>query len=119
MSDLQWSIGAQYKIGMGNIGSLTPRVDVSHQSEQYGGNSVPTAGTPSESYGFVPGYTLTNMRLIWRNPDEDLEASLEVTNVFDEYYFYQIFDLTGAGSGVITGAPARPREWALTVKKKF
>ncbi|MXO66152.1 TonB-dependent receptor [Altericroceibacterium endophyticum] len=115
----QWSIGAQYRVNLGTAGSLTPRVDVSYQGEQAGSNTEPLPGTPSEEFGTVPSYTLTNARLTWRNPDEDLEVALEVTNVFDEYYFSQVFDLTGAGGGFITGAPARPREWALSVKKKF
>ncbi|RKF21848.1 TonB-dependent receptor [Altericroceibacterium spongiae] len=116
---VQWSIGAQYRIGLDRLGSLTPRVDVSHQGEMAGNNTAPQPGTPSAQFGTVPSYTLTNLRLTWRNRAEDLEAAFEVTNLFDEYYYYQIFDLTGAGSGVITGAPARPREWAVTLKKTF
>jgi len=42
-----------------------------------------------------------------------------VTNLFDKYYFLSKFDLTGAGAGSISGMPGRPREWAVTVKKKF
>jgi iron complex outermembrane recepter protein len=42
-----------------------------------------------------------------------------VTNLFDKYYFLSKFDLTGAGAGAITGQPGRPREWAVTIKKKF
>jgi iron complex outermembrane receptor protein len=57
--------------------------------------------------------------LTWRNADEDLDVSLEVTNLFDKYYFVSKFDLTGAGAGAITGQPGRPREWAVSVKKKF
>jgi len=29
------------------------------------------------------------------------------------------FDLRGAGAGFETGQPGRPREWAITLKKKF
>ena len=39
--------------------------------------------------------------------------------VTDKYYFLSKFDLTGAGAGVISGSPGRPREWAVTIKKKF
>ncbi|WP_338466538.1 TonB-dependent receptor [Novosphingobium sp. ZN18A2] len=115
----QWSVGAQYRIDMGNLGSLTPRVDVAYQGKMAGSNTVPAAGSPSALFGGVPSYTLTNARLTYRTPDENWQVSLAVTNLFDEYYFYQTFDLTGAGAGLITGAPARPREWALTVKRKF
>src|SRR6185312_7977354 len=49
----------------------------------------------------------------------DLTVALEVTNLFDKYYYYAKFDLTGAGAGAINGDPGRPREWAVTVKKTF
>ena len=62
---------------------------------------------------------LANARLTWRNEDDDLEISAEVTNLFDKYYLLTVFDLTLAGTGWATGQPGRPREWALTVKKRF
>jgi len=115
----QWSIGAQYAIDMSSAGSLTPRLDVSYQSEQATSATVPPAGTPTAIVGDVKPYTLTNARLTWRSPDEDWAVSLAVTNLFDKYYFYSYFDLTGAGAGFIYGSPARPREWSLSVKKTF
>lgn len=57
--------------------------------------------------------------MTWRNEKKDLEATLEATNLFNRYYFFSKFDLTGAGSGTITGSPAPPFGWALTVKKTF
>ena len=45
--------------------------------------------------------------------------SVEVTNLFDKYYLQTLFDLTIAGAGIATVQPGRPREWALSVKKKF
>jgi iron complex outermembrane receptor protein len=80
---------------------------------------VPAAGTPTDLFGMIESYTLTNARLTWRNADEDLSVSLAVTNLFDEYYFVNKFDLTGAGAGLIVGALGRPREWSVTVKKEF
>jgi len=62
---------------------------------------------------------VTNARFTWRNEPRDLDIALEVTNLTDKYYFLSKFDLTGAGAGTITGSPGRPREWAITVKKKF
>ena len=50
---------------------------------------------------------------------KDLEISAEVTNLFDKYYLLTLFDLTVAGAGVASAQPGRPREWAVTVKKKF
>ena len=79
----------------------------------------PAAGSPSATLGQVPSYTLANARLTWRNADEDLDISLEVTNLFDKYYFINKFDLTGPGAGAISGQLGRPQEWAVSVKKKF
>jgi iron complex outermembrane receptor protein len=62
---------------------------------------------------------VANARLTWRNADKDLDIALEVTNLFDKYYYYSVFDLTRAGAGVIAGSPGRPREWAVSVRKKF
>ena len=108
----KWSIGAQYEALLGSAGSLTPRIDAAYQSDVYT-NAVngPT--------NLIDGYTVANARLTWRNENEDLEVGLEVTNLFDKYYYLTLFDLTRAGAGFVTALPGRPREWAVTVKKTF
>jgi iron complex outermembrane recepter protein len=108
----KWAIGAQYEIDLGSTGSLTPRVDVAYQSDIYT-NAV------NRSTNLIEGYTLANARLTWANEQGDLEVSAEVTNLFDKYYLLTVFDLTTAGAGVASGQPGRPREWAVSVKKKF
>lgn len=119
VSKTQWSAGIQYEIGLRSAGSLTPRFDISHQGAIPGTATVSPAGSPSDLYATAEGYSLSNARLTWRNEARDLEISAEVTNLFDKYYFLSKFDLTGAGAGVISGMPGRPREWAVTVKKTF
>jgi iron complex outermembrane receptor protein len=108
----KWSAGVQYEVPLGSAGSLTPRLDAAYQSTVYSG-SVNSAGER------LAHYTVANARLTYRNDGGDLEISGEVTNLFDKYYYLTGFDLTGAGSGIINRQPGRPREWALTVKKKF
>jgi len=108
----KWSAGIQYRFDLGGAGSLTPRFDASYQSDIY---SRPN----NRSSNLLPGYTLANARLTWANAGEDLEISAEVTNLFDEYYYLTGFDLTTAGAGFSTAQPGRPREWAVTIKKKF
>ncbi len=108
----KWSIGAQYEIDLGSTGSLTPRVDATYQSDIYT-NAV------NRSTNLIDSYTLANARLTWANEEGDLEVSAEVTNLFDKYYLLTVFDLTTAGAGVASGQPGRPREWAVSVKKKF
>ncbi|HSI18606.1 MAG TPA: TonB-dependent receptor, partial [Sphingomonas sp.] len=115
----QWSIGAQYEANLGNAGSLTPRIDMSYQGSITGTATIPAAGTPSALYSTASAYTLTNARLTWRNAKKDLDISFEVTNLFDKYYFLSKFDLTSAGAGTISGMPGRPREWGISIKKKF
>ncbi len=115
----RWAFGIQYEADLGGSGKIIPRFDVTRQNALTGNVLRPPAGSPSDLLGQVPGYTLANARLTWRNADEDLDVSLEVTNLFDKYYFLNKFDLTGAGAGVISGQVGRPQEWAITVKKKF
>jgi iron complex outermembrane receptor protein len=108
----KWSVGAQYEIDLQSAGSLTPRVDASYQGTIY----TNATNRPTNQ---IDAYTLANARLTWRNADRDLDVSLEVTNLFDEYYFLTVFDQTTAGVGYATGQPGRPREWAVSVRKRF
>ncbi|MBB5986808.1 TonB-dependent receptor [Sphingobium lignivorans] len=108
----KWSTGAQYEIDLGTAGSLTPRIDASFQSKIY-------TVSANRSSNRIDAYTVANARLTWRNDDEDLDVSLEVTNLFDEYYLLTIYDQTVGGQGYSSGQPGRPREWAVTVRKKF
>jgi iron complex outermembrane receptor protein len=117
--ETKWNFGMQYRFDLGDRGSITPRIDVNYQDELAGGDLEPAPNSPSALFGRVPDYTLVNARLGWRNAEGDLDVALEVTNLADEYYYVSKFDLTGAGAGAIAGSPGRPREWALTVKKKF
>lgn len=64
-------------------------------------------------------HTLVNARVTWRNANEDIEIAAEVTNLFDKYYFLTHSAGSSLDPSFITGQPGRPREWAVTVKKKF
>ena len=108
----KWSAGAQYEIDLGSAGSLTPRLDASFQSKIY-------TVSANRATNRIDAYTVANARMTWRNADADLDVSLEVTNLFDEYYLLTIYDQTVGGQGYSSGQPGRPREWAVTVKKKF
>lgn len=109
--ETKWSAGAQYEIELGNVGSLTPRVDVSYQGELF------TSGSNAAT-NLIEDYTLVSARVTWREADGDWETSLEVTNLTDEYYFLTRFDQYTL-TGFTDGQPGRPREWGLTVKRKF
>ena len=108
---LKWSAGMQYEMGLGENGSLTPRIDASYQGELW------TSGANAATNRIAP-YTLVNARVTWRNGKGDWESSAEVTNLTDRYYFMTRFDQYSS-TGVTDGQPGRPREFAITVKKKF
>lgn len=114
----QWKFnaGMQYKIDLGGSGSITPRLDLNYQAKQYTG---PDLSGPTRGRTYLPSFTTLNGRITWQNADEDLAISLEVTNITDEYYFLSRFNLLGAGAGFDKALPAPPREWAVSVKKKF
>lgn len=114
----QWNLGMQYEADLGGSGSLTPRIDINRQNRLPGNVLRAAPGSAADVFGKVPGYTLANARLTWRNADRDLDISLEVTNLFDKYYFRSKFDLSGL-AGSVLGTPGQPREWAVSVKKKF
>ena len=107
----QLSLGVQYRFELGNLGDLTPRIDVSWQDDQY------TAALNTRG-AFVPAYTLANGRLTWRSNDLKWQAAFEVTNLTDKYYYLTLYDLM-TGAGYISGQPGRPREWAFTIKRSW
>jgi iron complex outermembrane receptor protein len=109
------SFGAQYVIDMGNSGSITPRFDLYYQDETFAGFQGSGANRMVQ---ILPSFTTANARVTWRNMDEDLSISLEVTNLTDEYYFNSVFDQRANNGGRIV-TPSRPREWAVSVKKDF
>ena len=108
---LKWSVGAQYEIPLGTAGSLTPRVDAAFQDDIYT-TAVNSART------LIKSYTIANARLTWRNAKDSWESSFEVTNLTDKYYYTTTFELAAAAA-LANAQPARPREWALTIKRRF
>jgi iron complex outermembrane receptor protein len=106
----KWSIGAQYEIDLGSLGSLTPRVDVSHQASFF-------QGAVNNAFNTVPANTLTNARITYRHPGGQWQASFEVTNLFDNVYYNGYWP--NNSNFTVTGSPAPPRQWALTVKRTF
>lgn len=109
----KFSAGVQniFELG-GEKGTITPRFDISYVDERYVGNAL---GFPY----FLPDYFLASANITWRNPGEDLQISLGVQNLFDEYYTTWRFDSVAAFSGNAQDAVGRPREWMLTVRKTF
>jgi len=107
----KWSAGAQYQWHLAGDQTLTPRIDTTYTDKQY-------TTTNNFERSAIDAYQVTNARLTWRSEERKLEASFEVTNLFDKYYYTTIYDVYDR-AGLISGSPGHPREWAVTVKKSF
>ena len=108
----KWSVGAQYELPIGDKGSITPRVDATHQSEIF------SAAINDPLWNQIDAYTVLNARITWRSMDEKWQTALNVTNLTDKLYYLTLFD-THTSAGYVNGQPAMPREWSITVKHNF
>ena len=106
------SFGLQYDFGLAAGGTLTPRVDASYTDQVY--SDAVNAPT-----NLIDAVTVVNARVTWRSMSDQWQVALEGTNLADKYYYVTLFDLSRNAAGYIDGQPARPREWALTVKRSF
>jgi len=106
----QTDLGIQYEIAFAG-GTLTPRLDYHYQSGSYG-TAINDARNRLESRNIL------DARLTYRTSDEDWEAAFGVSNLTDDFFYYSKFDIITTG-GYVTGAPSRPREWFLTIKRRF
>lgn len=109
----QFNIGAQYTFHLGEgAGDLTPRLDYNWQATTY------EAGLGSK-YLSVPAHGILDGRITWEAPTGGWQVSLAGTNLTDKRYFYDMFNLAAFGFGTVTGNPAPPREWSITLRKSF
>ncbi len=130
-----YSLGIQYAEDLGNLGTLTPRLDIQGYSRMYfatyndtcpvaqpAGGACPQATIPAPyptgGIGYQSGYTLLNARLTWNSPSKDWEVSLSGKNLTNKVYFYGKLSLV-ALLGREQGNVAPPREWMLTVRRNF
>ena len=104
--------GIQYSIPIA-ANSLTPRLDAVYTSLQTFTQSPSLqAPTPQTT---VPAHTIVNGQVAYAAPG-NWTITASGTNIFNKYYFYELFQ----GSTVATaGVIAPPREWRMTVSKKF
>ena len=109
--EYNWTLGAAYDIALSSGAIITPRIDV------YGQTEICTAFASQLSC--ADGYELLNVRLQWDSPDGKWMAAVGGTNVTDEEYFLNIFDLTFFGQNTVEGQPGRPAEWYLSFGRRF
>lgn len=108
----KFAAGAQYQAELGSAGSITPRLDYTYQSSVF----FDVANAPQARQD---GYGLFNTRLTWRSVDKDVSVSLAVTNLTDKLYYLNKSASFLSSFGMVTGIPGRPREWSISVQRKF
>jgi iron complex outermembrane receptor protein len=106
-----WTVGAAYEIDLSSGAMLTPRVDVYGQTE--------ICSAFASQLSCADGYQLVNVRLQWESADNTWTAALGGTNVTDEEYLLNKFDLTFFGQNTVEGMPGRPAEWYVTFGRNF
>jgi len=105
------SLGIQYTLALGTLGSLVPRLDGQYQSSFY----TDITDTP---LGQVSGRTLMNAHLTWRSPSDHWEGALAVTNLTDRFYYINKVNSV-APTFIAQGQPGAPRQWLVTVRRNF
>jgi len=107
------SAGVQYKFEADAIGgSITPRLDWFWISKVAWAANYPRLDDPARSYA--------NGRITYRNEAHNIDVAVGATNLFNKKYYQQktIF-ADGFGAGQNIGQPAAPREWYVSVAKRF
>ncbi len=107
--ELSYSVGIQYDQPI-STGEISYRLDGSYQGKLY-------TNAENTTWGKIDGRFLANGRVSWSNKDA-WRLSFEVQNLFDKYYFQSVSDAT-TSLGVVTGVPALPRTWSVSVERKF
>ena len=106
----EWNINAaaQYSINLGDMGTLTPRLDLSHTSK--------VANDDRNTPLLVqPAYTLLNLSLTWRDANDAWSVTAAGRNVADEAYIITGF----ANNNGVEGVYGMPATWSLSVRRNF
>jgi iron complex outermembrane receptor protein len=107
------SAGVQYTMPLASAATLTARLDWFYQDELSSGRNAAAAPAPLYT---IDEISVVNGRLTFESLDRNWRMSLAVTNLLDDYYYYNKF----SGSGfAVSGQPGRPREWAITIGRDF
>jgi len=92
-------------------GTLTPRLDYQYKGTSYS-NPV------NDPRNLLEARNVFNAHLTYKTGDGNWEGTLAVTNLTNDFFFYSKADLY-VSSGYVTGVPTRPREWSVSLKRKF
>jgi iron complex outermembrane receptor protein len=120
MSKWSANLGVQYAIPLGAAGSVTPRLDTSYHTRRnnnfYNNYAGPTGNGPQ---AYTPGMTMMNGRITWQDEARLWSVAAFVTNLTNKYYYQSYLDLRAFGEGQMSAQPGEPREWGVTVGRKF
>ena len=110
----KFNVGGQYRYEVGDLGSITPRIDVAY---------IDTIQVSAINYAntIIPEHTLVNARLTWENNKGDWSLAFSATNIFNKYYAVTAgFGIPPAGSSQYNWIqPGQPRRVAVTLRKTF
>jgi iron complex outermembrane recepter protein len=109
----EWTgnLGAQYTVGLASKGAVTLRADAKYQSRVfYSANNFFRASQGA--------YTLLDASLGWSSEKDIWAVTLSGTNLTNRLYLNGALDFLES-LGTNEGQYGRPREWAVSVKKKF
>ena len=73
----------------------------------------------TEEQACSQGYEILNARLEWASPKDTWRVALGVTNLAEEEYFLNKFDLSAFGQPTVEGQPGAPREWYISLTRNF
>jgi iron complex outermembrane receptor protein len=106
--------GIQYRAETDALhGSVTPRIDFTYQSSEI------ISGTSTKYNSLNAARTVANARITYDNNDHDFSLALGVTNLFNKFYYLNWFDYQAFGRPNSEAQPAAPRQWSLTLSKRF
>jgi iron complex outermembrane receptor protein len=99
-----------YLVNLGVHGTVTPRLDATYKSE----TQFEAVNTP---FSRDDGYVALNVNIPYVSPDGDWRVELGVENLTDERYL--VAADTNVAIGYEVGVYARPRNWSLSVERRF
>ncbi|HTU65550.1 MAG TPA: TonB-dependent receptor [Steroidobacteraceae bacterium] len=117
-----YSMSFAYKFKIGEGSSLTPRLDYYGQSQICTGirtNISVTQIDTTEDQACSRAYELLNARLEWSSPEDTWKFAVGATNLTDEEYYLNKFDLSAFGQPTVEGQPGAPREWYVQFTRNF
>ncbi len=106
-----WSFGIQYDHELDSGAMISGRFDGNYQSTIY-------TDTFNTVWSEIDGYFIGGARLAFTDANDDWTLAVRVDNLFDEYYFQSVSDITRS-LGMVTGVPGMPRTFTLSVERRF